>query len=132
MLSAIHLPVLPFHGLIAASWGTPAEEELLDTISFDDWLNPNKEASFLIKVSSDAMIDAGIHPDDVVIIERGKKPQAGDVVLAEIDDQWVLRYYEPNNGSPYLLPANGKYPELIPHDSLNITGVVVACIRKYH
>lgn len=132
MLSTISLPTLPFRGVVGASWGTPAEEELLDTISFDEWLNPNKESSFLIKITSDAMIDAGIHPGDIVIIERGKKPNNNDIVLAEVDENWMLRFYQHNNGQPYLLPANGNYPQIIPEEALTITGVVVACIRKYH
>ena len=113
------------------AWGSPAEEELLDTISFDDWINPNKESSFLIKVSSDHMIDAGIHPNDVLIVERGKKPKNGDVVVAEVDSEWVLRYYQLENGQPYLLPANGHYNEVFPQTQLIVVGVVKACIRKY-
>lgn len=113
------------------AWGSPAEEELLDTISFDEWINPNKQSSFLIRVSSDAMIDAGIHPGDVLIVERGKKPKSGDVVVAEIDTEWVLRYYQLDQGKPYLLPANGNYTELFPQATLTVIGVVTACIRKY-
>lgn len=127
----VSLPTLPFRGTVAASWGSPAEEELLDTISFDDWINPNKESSFLIKVASDAMIDAGIHPGDVLIVERGKRPASGDVVVAEVDNEWVLRYYQIEQGRPYLLPANGRYEEILPHTSLTVIGVVKACIRKY-
>lgn len=132
MSITITLPTLPFRGVVAASWGSPAEEELLDTISFDDWLNPNKEAAFLIKVTSDAMTDAGIHPQDVLIIERGKKPRGGDVVLAEIDDEWVMRFYQTDSGKPYLLPANGRYEAIYPQGELRVIGVVVAAIRKYH
>lgn len=113
-------------------WGSPAEEELLDTLSFDDWLQPNKESSFLIKVSSSAMIDAGIHPEDVAIIERGRQPKDGDIILAQVDEQWVMRYYQHNNGQPYLLPANREHDALIPQGILQVIGVVVACIRKYH
>lgn len=113
------------------AWGSPAEEELLDTISFDEWINPNKQSSFLIKVSSDSMIDAGIHPDDVLIVERGKKPRSGDVVVAEVDNEWILRYYQVSEGKVYLLPANGNYQEIFPQTTLTIIGVVKACIRKY-
>lgn len=132
MSYVLPLPTLPLRGTVAASWGSPAEEELLDTISFDDWLQPNKDSSFLIKISSDAMVDAGIHPDDVVIVERGRKVTENAIVVAVLDRQWVIRYYQLENGQPVLLPANGRYASLYPQDTLEIIGVVVACIRKYN
>src|SRR3989344_6234946 len=57
-------------GLVEAGFPSPAEEELLDVMSFDEYLTPNKEASYILKVKGDSMMDAGIHPGDMVIVER--------------------------------------------------------------
>ncbi len=118
-------------GTVQAGFPTPAEEENLDTISLDDWLIGNKEASFMLKVNGDSMIDAGIHEGDSVILERGKQPKNGDIVVAEVDHDWTLKYYDKKNGKVTLIPANKKYKVIIPKEELKIAGVVNAVIRKY-
>jgi len=120
----------PFVGTIAAGWPSPAEEELLDTISFDDWLI--QDSSFMLKVTHNAMQDAGIHENDIIIVQRGKQPRLGDIVVAEIDSKWVLRYYQVENKQIALYPANGMYEVLRPQESLTMIGTVTACIRKYY
>jgi len=53
---------IPILGLVEAGFPSPAEEELADTMSFDEYLIDNKEASYILKVKGDSMIDAGICP----------------------------------------------------------------------
>jgi len=55
-------------GSVEAGFPSPAEEELVDTLSLDDFLIRKPDASYLLKVSGDSMIGAGIHPDDLVIV----------------------------------------------------------------
>ncbi len=119
-------------GTITAGWPSPAEEELADTISLDDWLIENKEASFMLKVSGESMIEAGIRPGDMVILNRQRSPRHGDIVVAEIDQEWTLKFYEKRGGSVWLRPANKKFKILKPKEELRIAGVVTSVIRKYH
>jgi SOS-response transcriptional repressor LexA len=58
-------------GTVAAGFPSPAEEELVDTISLDEWLIRNKEATFLLHITGDSMIEAGVLPGDYVMVERG-------------------------------------------------------------
>ncbi len=83
---------VPLLGTVAAGWPSPAEEELVDTLSLDDWLIGNRQATFMLKVSGDSMIDAGIHPGDTLLVERGRTPKNGDIVVAEVDSQWTFKY----------------------------------------
>ena len=57
-------------GVVEAGFPSPAEEELLDTMSLDEYLIDNKEATFILQVSGDSMKDAGIMPKDMVLVER--------------------------------------------------------------
>jgi SOS regulatory protein LexA len=118
-------------GTVQAGFPSPAEEQVLDTLSLDQYLVNKPEASFLLRVTGESMIDEGIHPDDMVIIERGRTAKSGDVVLAQIDNEWTLKYLEKRGGKVRLLPGNKNFPILEPKNELKIGGVVVSVIRKY-
>ncbi|MFH1829787.1 MAG: transcriptional repressor LexA [Pseudomonadota bacterium] len=122
---------IPLMGYVQAGFPSPAEEELIDTLSLDEFLIDKPEASFLLKVSGDSMIDAGIHEGDLVIIERGLTPKSGDIVLACVDSEWTLKYYRKSKGALELVPANSKYPVIRPKNELTIGGIVKAVIRRY-
>ncbi|MBU1110520.1 transcriptional repressor LexA [Patescibacteria group bacterium] len=118
-------------GLIEAGFPSPAEEELLDTISLDDFLIKHKEASYLLKVSGDSMIDAGILPGDLVVAERTSAAGVGDIVIAEIDGEWTIKYLRKQSNRLYLEPANKKYQPIFPKEDLQVAGVVRGVVRKY-
>lgn len=123
---------LPMLGTVEAGWPSPAEEELADNLSLDEWLINNREATFMLKVSGESMIDAGIRPGDMLLVERGRNPKNNDIVVAEVDKQWTLKYFEKHGNQVTLVPANKKFKTIIPKDELNIAAVVVAVVRKYH
>ncbi len=123
---------VPLLGSVAAGWPSPAEEELVDTMTLDEWLIGNRQATFMLKVSGDSMIDAGIKPGDTILVERGRTPKNGDIVVAEVDNQWTLKYFQKHREQVVLVPANKKYHPIIPKQELNIAAVVTAVIRKYH
>ncbi len=118
-------------GAIQAGFPSPAEEELLDTISLDEFLIDKPDATFMLKVSGDSMINAGIHPGDLVLIERGCQPKNNDIVIANVDGEWTIKYYFRDGKNVRLEPANSKYQTIRPKDSLEIAGVVKTVIRKY-
>lgn len=119
-------------GLVQAGFPSPAEEELVDVLSLDEYLVRRPEATFMLTVSGDSMIDAGIHPGDLVLIEKGRNPRNNDIVIAQVDGEWTLKYYlKDRKGQVRLEPANKKYPPIIPKQSLVIGGVLRAVVRKY-
>ena len=118
-------------GTVEAGWPSPAEEELVDTMNLDEYLIKNRDASFILKVSGDSMQDAGILPGDMVIVERGKTPKDGDIVIAEVDGEWTMKYFRKQGKKVYLEPANQKYKTITPSSELRIAAIVKAVIRKY-
>src|SRR2546427_2166259 len=126
---SVALPVL---GTVEANnWPSPAEEELLDTISLDDYLIRNKEATYLLNVRGDSMIEAGIMPGDLALVERGRDAKDGDIVIAEVDGSWTMKYYRKRGNTVILMPANKKYQPIIPKQELCVAAIVKAVIRKY-
>jgi len=118
-------------GTVEAGWPSPAEEELADSMSLDDFLIEKKESTFLLRVSGKSMLGAGIHPGDMVIVERGRQAVSEDIVVAEVDGEWTLKYFRKHGHSITLVPANAAFKPIKPKESLNIAGVVVGVIRKY-
>jgi len=118
-------------GTVEAGFPSPAEEELADNLSLDDLLIQNPEATFLLKVSGDSMSEAGILPGDMVLVDKGEQPKNGDIVIAEVDGQWTMKYLRKRGENVMLLPANPKYQPIKPKKELKIAGVVTAVVRKY-
>ena len=123
---------VPLAGNVSAGFPSPAEEELRDVISFDEYLITNQSKSFLLKVDGDSMIGAGIMPGDLVLVERGREPKTGDIVIAEVDGAWTMKYFHKKGKEVYLEAANPKYPRIKPIAEMRLGGVVTAVVRKYH
>ncbi len=85
----------------------------------------------MLTVSGDSMIEAGIQPGDIVLVEKGASPRNGSVVVAHVDGEWTLKYYSKDKNGVRLDPANRKYQSIRPKQSLQIGGIVKAVIRKY-
>ena len=118
-------------GYIKAGFPSPAEEETADLMSLDEYLISNPEATFVLKVDGDSMVDAGILAGDLVLVQRNLTPKHGDIVVANVDEEWTLKYFERIRGAVLLRPANKKYQPIHPQRELIIAGVVIANVRKY-
>lgn len=118
-------------GYVEAGFPAGAEEELLDTMSLDEFLIDKPEATYILKVKGDSMIEAGIMAGDMILVERGKQARAGEIVVAEVDGEYTLKYLRKKGGKVYLEAANKKYKPIYPEENLKIEAVVVAVIRKY-
>ncbi|MEI6970538.1 MAG: transcriptional repressor LexA [bacterium] len=118
-------------GTVQAGFPSPAEEELVDVLSLDEFLVSRPNATFMLTVSGDSMIDAGIHPGDIVLVEKGTAPANGDIVIAQVDGEWTMKYYVKERNVVRLEPANRKYSTITPKNSLVIGGVVRSLVRKY-
>ncbi|MDO8566115.1 MAG: S24 family peptidase [Candidatus Moranbacteria bacterium] len=119
-------------GFVEAGFPSPAEEELLDTMTLDEWLIQRREATYMLEVKGQSMINAGIRPGDTALVERGKQPKHGDIVIACVDGKWTMKYYHILPGKKIVLvPANPKFPTIYPKEELRIEAIVTAIIRKY-
>jgi repressor LexA len=118
-------------GIVRAGFPSPAEEELLDTLSLDEFLIERPEATFLLRVEGDSMIDAGIHPGDMVLVEKGTPPRNHDIVIAQVDGEWTMKYFHQDGNGVRLEPANRRYGVIRPRQTLEVAEVVRCVIRKY-
>ena len=118
-------------GSIAAGFPAQEEQQEAEAITLDDYLVKNPDNTFMLTVRGDSMIDAGILPGDIVLVEKGPRPNQNDIVVARVDEEWTLKYYMRDAAGVRLDPANAKYKFIRPKHSLEIGGIVRAVIRKY-
>ncbi len=119
-------------GTIKAGFPVEVEEQQVEMINLDEFLVRNPDTTFMLVVSGDSMVDAGIYEDDLVLVERQETARSGDIVVAQVDGEWTLKYFmRRKNEKPCLEPANKRYKTIYPGQELLIGGIVKAVIRKY-
>ena len=131
LLPTRYFHAIPWLGSVVAGYPNPAEEELLDPISLEEFLINNKDATYMLKVIGDSMIEAGIMPGDIVLVERREHAKHGEIVVAQVDGDWTLKRLCKRGRKVTLEAANKNYPPIEPKTELRISAVVCSLIRKY-
>jgi repressor LexA len=116
---------------VQAGFPSPASGDKHDSLSIDEYLVERPSQTVLITVKGDSMIDAGIVPDVVVVVEKRQLANIGDIVVAIVDNEFTLKTLAREGSEFVLLPANKAYPVIRPKGQLEIFGVVVGQFRKY-
>lgn len=123
---------LPLLGRIAAGGPLLAEEAIEETIAVPEPLGRN--ADFLLRVSGDSMIDAGILDGDVVVVRKQDDARDGDVVVAlvgedESADEATVKTFHRDHGRIRLQPENSALDALYP-EHVQILGKVTGVFRS--
>src|SRR6476660_3606818 len=75
----------------ATGFGAAADDYMERGIDLNEQLIRNKPATFFFRMNSDAMIDAGIHSGDVLIVDRSIKAVNGKVIVAIVNGELMVR-----------------------------------------
>ena len=126
-----HFHTVPMLGTVTAGFPSPAEEELADTMSLDEFLITNKEATYILKVNGESMMGAGSLPGDMLLVERGAEPRDGDIGIAQVDREWTIKFFRTRGRMVFLEAAHQDFKPIYPTEELQIAAVVRAVIRKY-
>lgn len=90
----------------------------------------NPGGCFLLRVTGDSMINAGIHEDDILIVDRYQEPVNGRIVVAMIDGQATVKRFKRDKDQILLMPENDNYKPISVSENLEICGVVTGMVRK--
>jgi SOS regulatory protein LexA len=118
-------------GFVTAGLPASVEEELVDTVNLDDMLVKNKSLTYMLEVDGDSMIDAHIEKGDMVLVEKANTAKDMQIVIAEVDGEFTMKYLRKEGNKVWLEPANKDYSPIYPENSLNVIAVLKAVIRKY-
>lgn len=118
-------------GLVEAGFPTTVDEDASQGVNIDEYLIKNRESTYLLEVKGDSMIDEGIKEGDLVVAERRGNPKDGDIVIAEVDGGWTMKYFKKKGNLVYLKPANKNYAPIYPQYDLKVAAIVRGVIRRY-
>ena len=121
---------IPVVGKVAA--GTPilATENIEDTINVNDNLFGDQDELFILNVSGESMINAGILNGDKIVVHKQANAENGQIVVAMIDDEATVKRFYKENGKIRLQPENDFMQPIIVENA-TILGIVVGLIRNY-
>ncbi len=125
-------PLVPFLGVTHAGAPISAIEVTgqWETLSGD--IARLKDEVFLLKVSGDSMINAGIDDGDVILVKHQQEFISGDIVLAQIGDESTVKRFVSEDKPPYLYlkPENPKYPNIIFTSTVEMKGKVISILKN--
>ncbi len=122
---------IPKLGLVKAGFPSEVDEIPDTTINLDDFLIKNKALTYMLEVDGDSMIDAHIEKGDSILVEKTNQAKDREIVIAEVDGEFTLKYFRQSGAKVWLEPANKNLKPIYPKHSFNIAAVVKAVIRKY-
>ena len=126
----LRLPMV--EGTVWAGFPSPAADFAVKRCDLNDLLVTHPAATFFWHVRGTSMVEAGISDGDMLVVNRALSPQHMDVVVAEIDGEFTVKYFCRKNGLVSLRAANPTFPPIILREgqTLTICGVVTYTIRK--
>ena len=119
---------VPIVGNVAAGSPILAQECIEDYLTFDT--GGRSGEYFALRVRGESMMNAGILPGDLVVVQQQHTARNGEIVVAMIEDEATVKTYSKQNGHVWLLPENDAY-EPIDGTYATILGKVAAVVRRY-
>lgn len=115
----------------ATGFGAAADDYMERGIDLNEQLIRNKPATFFFRMKGDAMKDAGIFDNDVLVVDRSLKLTSGKIIVAVLNGELMVRRFHKNFSSSFLIPENSRYKtiNLGEFSDFMLWGVVAAVIR---
>lgn len=123
---------LPLYESVPAGLPFTPETSPSTPMDITAYLIEHPASTYLVRVRWDSMEWAGIRSGDTVILDRGRTPRDGDIIIASLDGEVTLKTLEKTKTKIRLLPANPKYTPIEISWPCEILWVVVGSFRKYH
>lgn len=123
---------VPLVGSVPAGLPLLSEENSEGLYAVDESFLPVGDV-FMLRVTGESMIEAGIHDGDFVLVKKQETAQSGEIVVAVIGGEATVKRYHPKEDVIYLEPAN---PEFFPIEvdrtsgDFYLAGKVVGLMRR--
>lgn len=125
-----YLPL--YDNKVSAGFPSPAEDYVEKTLDLNELLIKKPAATFFVRVQGHSMVGAGIHHNDILVVDRSLEPVSGKVVICAINGEMTVKRLI-QQGKQWLLKAeNSDYPDIVLHEELDVViwGVVTSVIHQ--
>lgn len=132
-LEGRNLVALPLYSSkVQAGFPSPADDYIERYLDLNSEFIKHPSATFLLKATGESMIDAGIFPDDVLLVDKSITPVDGSIVIAALDGELTVKRLSCSNNCVQLLPANPKFQpiDITEDQDMVIWGVVTLVLHK--
>lgn len=117
---------------VSAGFPSPADDYLEGKLDLNDFLINNPAATFLVRVTGDSMIGAGIHSGDLLIVDRSLTPKDRNIVIAVINGELTVKKLRITKNKVGLFPENKDYKpiEITSEMNFEVWGVVKSVVHS--
>ncbi|MBM3468771.1 MAG: translesion error-prone DNA polymerase V autoproteolytic subunit [Alphaproteobacteria bacterium] len=126
--------LFPFYAhRISAGFPSPADDFLETALDLNQYLIRHPAATFFVKVAGDSMIQAGIHNNDILVVDRSLEAKSGAIVIAVVNGELTVKRLRMEGQKVILKPENPDYPSLTITEEMafSIWGVVTSVIHEF-
>ena len=123
------LPI--YGGKVAAGCPAPTDDYIEGMMDLTEHLINDPSTTFFVRVTGYSMINAGIHPEDILVVDRSLEPRHGKIVIAAVEGELTVKRLYKKNNQVRLMPENEDFEpiEIGPEEALHIWGVVTNVIH---
>ncbi len=116
---------------IPAGYPSPGEDYIERKLDLNELIK-HPEATFLVKVEGDSMINAGINSGDILVVDRAVEPSHNKIVVAYLNGELTVKRLKIENTKIYLVADNPDYKQIriTPLMDFEVRGVVTTVIHK--
>lgn len=120
-----------FSSRVAAGSAVFADDHSEESVNIAEMLIQNPDDTFFVTVSGESMLNAGIHPDDMLVVDRSIPAQNGRIIVASVNGEVTVKRLEKASGNVRLMPENDDYDPIVITEGCNleIFGVVTNVVH---
>jgi len=117
---------------VEAGFPSPAEDYIEGRLDLNKHLIKHPAATFFVRATGESMINAGIFPGDILIVDRSLEPADKKVVIAVVNGELTVKRFRKIDGRIMLMPENKDYREIELTDGMDceIWGIVVYVVHS--
>lgn len=102
-----------FISKVAAGFPSPADDYVEKTLDLEELLIQKPAATFFVRAQGDSMLGAGIHPNDILVVDRSKEPMPDKIVICAVNGELTVKRLIFTDGQWRLKAENSAYPDIV-------------------